>query len=230
MPDVGDHAPDFTLPSTAGEMRLSTLLKNGPLILAFYAEDNTPLCSNEVAMFRDDFEVIRELGAQIVAVSTDDLASHEAFAARLGGLPFPLASDADREVARLYGVLDDEGKRSQRAVFVIGTDGTVLHAEPWFQPGNPAQYEAIFRALGFEVMAKTTDLTTCSTRRSVRCYALRNAAFVSFKNSGFSTRSTPVIASAWPTCTIASCAASVAQIAVKPAVWLSPNAPTPKIG
>lgn len=150
MPEVGDPAPDFALPSTAGELRLSTLLQSGPLILAFYTEDNTPLCSNEIAMFRDDFDVIAELGAQVVAVSTDDLSSHRSFAERLGGVPFPLASDTDGEVARLYAVLDDESKRSQRAVFVIGSDGTILHAQPWFQPGNPSQYEAIFRALGFE--------------------------------------------------------------------------------
>ena len=52
--------------------------------------------------------------------------------------------------ASAYGVVDDAGKRSRRAVFVIDTGGRILHAEPWFQPGNPGQYEAIFRALGFD--------------------------------------------------------------------------------
>lgn len=59
-------------------------------------------------------------------------------------------SDSSLEAARAYGVADEAGKRSRRAVFVIDTGGRILHAEPWFQPGNPGQYEAIFRALGFE--------------------------------------------------------------------------------
>lgn len=150
MPDAGDRAPDFALPATTGEVRLSELLAAGKVVLAFYAEDNTPLCSSEVAMLRDDYDVIKKLGAELLAVSADTLESHEDFARHIGGVPFPLASDAGLEAARAYGVVDDAGKRSRRAVFVIDTDWRIVHAEPWFQPGNPAQYEAIFRALGFE--------------------------------------------------------------------------------
>ena len=149
MPEAGDQAPDFTLPSAAGDVRLCDLWDRGKVVLAFYAEDNTPLCSNEVAMLRDDYDIIRELGAEVVAVSADGLESHADFAALTGGVPFPLLSDASLEAASAYGVVDDAGKRSRRAVFVIDTGGRILHAEPWFQPGNPGQYEAIFRALGF---------------------------------------------------------------------------------
>ena len=150
MAEVGEVAPDFVLTATTGEVRLSDLCAGGKVVLAFYAEDNTPLCSNEVAMLRDDYEVIRDLGAGVLAVSADSVESHADFARRIGGVPFPLASDAGVEAARAYGVLDDAGKRSRRAVFVIDTEGRIVHAEPWFQPGNPAQYEAVFRALGFE--------------------------------------------------------------------------------
>ena len=121
------------------------------MVLAFYTEDNTPLCSNEIAMLRDDYEMVRELGAEVVAVSADGVESHRDFAERLGGVPFALVSDEALEAARAYGVVDDAGKRSRRAVFVIDRGGVILHAEPWFQPGNPTQYEAVFRALGLEV-------------------------------------------------------------------------------
>jgi peroxiredoxin len=150
MTEAGNQAPDVSLPGPAGDVRLSDLWAQRPLILAFYTEDNTPLCSSEIGMLRDDFGVIAELGAGVAAVSADSRESHAEFESRIGGLPFPLLSDAALEAARAYGVLDDNGKRSRRAVFVIGRDGRVLHAEPWFQPGNPSQYEAIFRALGFE--------------------------------------------------------------------------------
>ncbi len=149
MAETGDRAPDFSLPSTAGDVRLSDLVWHGPVILAFYAEDSTPLCSSQVAMLKNDYETIRELSADALAVSSDSLESHVAFAERLGGVPFPLASDERLEVARIYTVADDETKRCRRAVFVIGADGRIIHSERWFQPGNPAQYEAVFRALGF---------------------------------------------------------------------------------
>ena len=151
MPAPGDPAPPFTLPTTDGETSLGDLTAQGKVVLAFYAEDATPLCSTQLSMLKDDYDTVRELGASVLAVSADSLDSHRQFAARLGGLPFPLASDGDLTVARLYNVADEEAKRSGRAVFVIDEEGVITHAEPWFQPGNPAQFEAIFRALGLEM-------------------------------------------------------------------------------
>jgi peroxiredoxin Q/BCP len=101
-------------------------------------------------MLRDDYDAVRDLGASVLAVSADSLDSHRLFAERLGGLPFPLASDEDLAVARLYDVADEEAKRSRRAAFVVDEKGVITQAEPWFQPGNSAQFEAIFRALGLE--------------------------------------------------------------------------------
>ena len=150
MPELGEQAPDFTLPSTSGELQLLNATERGKVILAFYYEDATPTCSNEISMLRDDYDLVRELGAEVIAVSADSLDSHEMFAERLGGLPFPLASDKSLAVAKAFDVVDDAGKRSRRAVFVIDRGGTVLYAERWFQPGNPSQYESIFRALGLE--------------------------------------------------------------------------------
>ena len=151
MPVPGDPAPRFTLPTTAGELSLDDLMARGKVVLAFYAEDATPLCSSQLAMLKDDYDAVRELGASVLAVSADSLGSHRQFAERLGGLPFPLASDEDLAVARLYDVADEEAKRSRRAAFVLDEEGIIAHAEPWFQPGNSAQFEAIFRALGLEM-------------------------------------------------------------------------------
>ena len=93
---------------------------------------------------------MRELGAEVLAVSVDSLESHCALEKRLGSLPFPLASDSSLEVAKLYGVQDDQGKKSHRAVFVIDQSGTILHDIPWFQPGNPGQFLEVFTALGLQ--------------------------------------------------------------------------------
>ncbi len=149
-PEVGDRAPDISLPSTHGQLRLLTLTKDKKAVLAFYCEDATPLCSTELAAFRDDYEFVRELGAEVVALSADSIESHRAFAERLGGVPYPLASDEALEAAQAFDVVDESGKRSRRAVFVIERGGRIAYAERWFQPGNPAQYEAVFRALGLK--------------------------------------------------------------------------------
>jgi peroxiredoxin len=69
---------------------------------------------------------------------------------RLGGLPFPLASDSDLSLARAYGVVDEDNKRSRRAVFVIDRDGAVLQRIDFYNPSNSSQYLEIFRALGVE--------------------------------------------------------------------------------
>jgi len=151
MPEVGDQSPDFTLPTTEGEITLSELTARGKVLLAFYYEDATPLCSNEISMLKDDYEVVCDLGAEVVAISADSVDSHRTFSERLGGVPFALASDVKLEAAKALDVVDDSGKRSRRAVFVIDRGGRVAHVERWFQPGNPGQYEAIFRALGLEV-------------------------------------------------------------------------------
>jgi peroxiredoxin len=152
MVSAGDRAPDFALPSTGGEARLSEMLHQGRVLLAFYFEDATPTCSTEIAALKDASETLRELGASIVAVSADGPESHRAFAERLGGVPFPLASDVDLSSARAYdAVAEDDPRRSRRALFVIERDGTIGYAANPFNPNNLSQLEEAFRALGLEL-------------------------------------------------------------------------------
>jgi peroxiredoxin Q/BCP len=147
---AGDRAPDFTVETTEGTCSLGDLLADGPLVLVFYSEDSTPTCTTQVSSFRDEYGTLRDLGAHVLAVSADTLESHRRFADRLAGVPFPLAADPDLNLARLYDVIDDEGKRSRRAVFVIGKDGIVTEAIQHYQPGVMDQFASVFRALGVE--------------------------------------------------------------------------------
>ena len=152
MFDAGDRAPDFTLPSTDGDVRLSDLLDRGRVLLAFYFEDTTPLCSTEIEALKDAYDTLRELGAGVVAVSADTIESHRGFIDRLGGVPFPLASDADLTVARAYdAVAEDDPRRSRRALFVIDRDGAVLYAANPYSPNSLSQLEGAFRVLGLEL-------------------------------------------------------------------------------
>ena len=152
MPSAGDRAPDFVLPTTDGHVRLSDRLRQRRVLLAFYFEDGTPTCSTEVAALKDAYETLRELGADVIAVSADSVESHRAFAERLGGVPFPLVSDADLSAARAYdAVAEDDPRRSRRALFAIEQDGTIRYAANPFSPNSLAQIEEAFRALGLEL-------------------------------------------------------------------------------
>ena len=150
MVDTGDVAPDFTLPSTAGDITLNTVAAEKRVVLAFYMEDKTPGCTRLLSALQGEYDTIRELDAEVIAISADSIGSHEAFSESLGDCPFPLASDADLKVASAYGALSEDGKSMVRAVFVVDKGGHIAHSIPWFQPGSTAQFFEIFQALGLE--------------------------------------------------------------------------------
>ncbi len=150
MAKIGDIAPDFTLPSTAGDITLSTVASDKRIVLAFYTEDKTPGCAQMLSALQGEYETIQELDAQVIAISADSIESHRAFSESLGRCPFPLASDADLKVATAYGTLTDDGKGMVRAVFVLDKGRRIIHSIPWYQPGNTAQFFEIFQALGLE--------------------------------------------------------------------------------
>jgi thioredoxin-dependent peroxiredoxin len=100
---VGVAVPDFTLPATGGEFRLSAHAGK-PLVIYFYPKDNTPGCTTEAGQFRDLHGEFAKLGCAIYGVSRDSLKSHEGFKAKLG-LPFELISDADETACALFDVI-----------------------------------------------------------------------------------------------------------------------------
>ena len=122
-PDVGDQAPDFALPSTAGEIRLSTLLAKGPVLLVFYPGDDTPVCTKQLCNYRDNLEVFAQLGVQVVAINHQSVDSHRAFAEK-HKLPFPVVADSGGAVCRQYGALNFLGM-AKRALVLVGRDGRI---------------------------------------------------------------------------------------------------------
>ena len=123
IPDVGDWAVDFTLPSTRGEVQLSRLLGAGAALLVFYPKDHTMVCTQQLCNYRDSLSEFERLEVQIVAVNDEPLERHQAFAARYG-FPFPLAADEERQVCRAYGALTDL-LRAKRTLVLIGEDGRI---------------------------------------------------------------------------------------------------------
>lgn len=122
-PDVGERAPDFTLPSTAGPVSLKERLGKRAVLLVFYPGDDTAVCTKQLCDYRDNLAVFSDLGVDVLAVNPQSLESHERFAKK-HQLPFPLLSDADKEVCRSYGALGLLGM-AKRALVLVGRDGTI---------------------------------------------------------------------------------------------------------
>ena len=121
---VGDKAPDFTLPSQAGEqVRLSDRLGERVVVLYFYPKDETPGCTKEACAFRDSYEVFGEAGAEVIGVSSDSVDKHVAFAGH-HSLPFTLLSDEGGQVRKSYGVPSTLGVLPGRVTYVIDRSGT----------------------------------------------------------------------------------------------------------
>ncbi|MCG8588666.1 MAG: peroxiredoxin [Proteobacteria bacterium] len=122
-PDVGDRAPDFTLPSTAGPFSLAEKLADGPVLLVFYPGDDTPVCTKQLCSYRDHPEVFAKLGIQVIAINPQGEDSHQRFADKYS-LPFPLLTDAGGRVCRAYAALGLLGT-AKRALVLVGSDGRI---------------------------------------------------------------------------------------------------------
>ncbi len=101
--EIGDKAPDFTLPTDGnGKVSLKSL-RGKNVILYFYPKDDTSGCTAEACGFRDALPDFSKTGATVIGVSKDSVASHDKFKKKYQ-LPFILASDEDTEVAKRYDV------------------------------------------------------------------------------------------------------------------------------
>ncbi len=129
---AGDQAPDFTVPMVDGsEFTLSKSLDKAPIVLYFYPKDFTPGCTKEACALRDDFPRFQDYKATVIGVSYDSVDSHKKFAEKYH-LPFPLASDSKKAVAKAFGV--DGLLFAKRATFIVGKNREILWANPSVDP------------------------------------------------------------------------------------------------
>lgn len=137
MPELkeGSKAPGFSAASTdGGEVSLDGL-RGKVVVLYFYPKDDTPGCTKEACSFRDSESEMQKLGAVVLGVSKDSLASHGRFKTKYH-LNFPLLSDPDGTIIAAYGVWKDKSIFGHtalgivRSTFVIDRDGIVRKA--WY--------------------------------------------------------------------------------------------------
>ncbi len=135
MIEVGKKAPAFTLESSDGGKVKLAELAGKIVVLYFYPRDNTPGCTVEANEFNAALPALEKLGAVVLGVSKDSIASHEKFRDKLS-LGFPLLSDPEGDVLESYGAWGDKmmyGKKLKgiiRSTVLIGKDGKIKQHWP----------------------------------------------------------------------------------------------------
>ncbi|WP_088103130.1 thioredoxin-dependent thiol peroxidase [Halalkalibacter urbisdiaboli] len=129
--NVGQAAPNFSLPANSGEEVSLSDFKGKYVVLYFYPKDMTPGCTTQACDFRDRIEDFKQLDAVIIGVSPDSIARHEKFIDKYQ-LPFLLLADEEHKVAELYDVwklkknFGKEYMGIERSTFVIDKEGTIV--------------------------------------------------------------------------------------------------------
>lgn len=123
---AGTVAPDFELPSTPDQKVMLSDLRGQPVILAFYPEDWSPVCSDQTSLYQAILPEFRKFDAELLGISVDGIWSHLAFA-KDRNLHFPVLADFEPkgEVARAYHVYRTTEGTSERALFVIDAHGVI---------------------------------------------------------------------------------------------------------
>ena len=144
---AGTRAPDFQLPSTPDQMVSLAEFRGQPVILAFYPEDWSPVCSDQMALYQEVRPVFQRFSAELLGISVDGPWCHLAFA-KDRNLHFPLLSDFEPkgEVARAYQVYRSTDGTSERALFVIDAEGVIAWSYVSPVGVNPGA-DGILRAL-----------------------------------------------------------------------------------
>jgi len=127
----GDTAPDFELPCAING-RASTIrlrdLRSDLIAVFFYPRDFSFICPTEVTGFNQALKSFEDAGCSVLGISGDSVESHIKWAKELGGIGYPLLSDADGEVARVFGIYDEKENVPIRATFVMRKDHVIVHA------------------------------------------------------------------------------------------------------
>lgn len=151
-PEIGDLAPDFTLPGTDGKDEFTITLSElrpSPVVIYFYPRDNTSGCTREAKDFSALIEEFERIGVKVFGISKDSIASHKRFIEK-HGLKVPLLSDAESDVAERYGVWKEKsmyGRKFfgiERSTFLIDGEGRIAAA--WRKVKVPGHAEAVLEA------------------------------------------------------------------------------------
>ena len=154
---AGSPAPDFSLPARSGKtISLRDYRGSKDVLIYFYPKDDTPGCTRESCSLRDSWGELQGAGIEVLGISRDDSASHNAFAAKYN-LPFELLTDADHAVHEAYGAWGQNpnpawGVGPLRKSFLVGKDGRIRQVFDKVDTEHHA--EQVLKAAGVAVAPK----------------------------------------------------------------------------
>ena len=126
----GDKAPDFEVQDESGSIKKLSDYRGRKLVLFFYPRDNTPTCTKEACNLRDNYQSFKDLGYEILGISSDNSKSHQKFITK-HELPFSLLADTEKHLHQAYGTWVEKsmyGRKymgTARTTFVIDENGVI---------------------------------------------------------------------------------------------------------
>jgi len=126
----GDKAPDFEIQDESGNIAKLSDYRGSKLVLFFYPRDNTPTCTKEACNLRDNYQSFKDLGYEILGISSDNSKSHQKFIAK-HELPFSLLADTEKHLHQAYGTWVEKSMYGRnymgtaRVTFVIDENGVI---------------------------------------------------------------------------------------------------------
>lgn len=149
---VGDMAPDFDLPFATkdslgtSDIRLSTLVGEKNIVLAFYPADWSGGCTKEICTLRDNFSDLAKLNSNVIGISGDYVYTHHEWA-KHHNLPFILASDHKHEVASRYRSFNETTGYNKRTVYVVNKEGKIAYIDLMYSTKDMTSFDKLQDAL-----------------------------------------------------------------------------------
>ena len=150
MPEIGDTAPDFTLPTDGGGEFSLSAQKGKPVVVYFYPKDDTSGCTKQAIAFTESLGEFEKAGAAIIGISPDNVAKHDKFKAK-HGLGVILGADEEKKVLEAYGVWVEKsmyGRKYmgvERSTFLVDAGGKI--AQMWRKVKVPGHAEKVLAAV-----------------------------------------------------------------------------------
>ncbi|MFB0901056.1 MAG: redoxin domain-containing protein [Dehalococcoidia bacterium] len=130
-----------------GEKSLDELINGKKLILIYFKEHHTPLCTIQVSAFKKEAPLLNALNINTIIASTDSIKDIANFQNDLGAFPFQIASDFNGSLAKELNIYDINEKKSNRAIFIFNQKCEIIFKNTFYQPANFDQFLEIFTFL-----------------------------------------------------------------------------------
>lgn len=145
--EVGQMAPDFTLPNQERQQITLSEQRGHPVVLMFYPFDFSGVCTAEHCEIRDDYGAWMERGATIFGISRDSIFAHQAFK-EANQLPYDLLADMKGEVAKLYGTWNEAAGVAERLTVVIDAEGKIVYTTKSAAIPEARDHSAVLEHIG----------------------------------------------------------------------------------